>query len=106
MRIALRKLERDFQSDTKITPQQKQLSKQGVGLEQEQQDSELKGIIKQMSKMNTRFEMIEQGQQSRGRGTFRSREDQPKHRLQNSNDRNTRYQHLNPHLYRNQGQPP
>ena len=99
-------MERDFQSDTKITPQQKQLSKQGVGLEQEQQDSELKGIIKQMSKMNTRFEMIEQGQQSRGRGTFRSREDQPKHRLQNSNDRNTRYQHLNPHLYRNQGQPP
>jgi hypothetical protein len=35
----------DFQSDTTITPTQKQLSKQGVGLEQEQQDSELKGII-------------------------------------------------------------
>jgi hypothetical protein len=50
--------------------------------------------------------MIEQGQQSRGRGTFRIREDQPKHRLQNSNDRNTRYQHLNPPSYRNQGQPP
>ena len=43
--------------------------------------------------MNIRLEMIEQGQQSRGRGTFRGREDQPKHRLQNSNDRNTRYQH-------------
>ena len=41
--IALRKLERDFQSDTTITPKQKQLSKQGIGLEQEQQDSELKG---------------------------------------------------------------
>jgi hypothetical protein len=50
--------------------------------------------------------MIEQGQQSRGRGTFRIREDQPKHRLQNSKDRNTRYQHLNPPSYRNQGQPP
>lgn len=106
LRIALRKLERDFQSDTTVTPKQKQLSKQGVGLEQEQQDSELKGIIKQMSKMNTRLEMIEQGQQSRGRGTFRSREDQPKYRLQNSNDRNTRYQHPNPPSYRNQGQPP
>ena len=106
LRIALRKLERDFQSDTTITPKQKQLSKQGVGLEQEQQDSELKGIIKQTSKMNTRLEMIEQGQQSRGRGTFRSREDQPKYRLQNSNDRNTRYQHPNPPSYRNQGQPP
>jgi hypothetical protein len=69
-----------------FTPKQKQLSKQGIGLEQEQQDSELKGIIKQMSKMNTRLEMIEQGQQSRGRGTFRSREDQPKYRLQNSNE--------------------
>ena len=106
LRIALRKLERDFQSDTTITPKQKQLSKQGVGLEQEQQDSELKGIIKQMSKMNTRLEMIEQGQQSRGRGTFRSREDQPKYRLQNSNDRNTRYQHPSPPSYRNPGQPP
>jgi hypothetical protein len=82
---ALRKLERDFQSETTITPKQKQLSKQGVGLEHEQQDSELKGIINQMSKMNTRLEMIEQGQQSRGRGTIRSREDQPKYRLQNSN---------------------
>jgi hypothetical protein len=49
LRIALRKLERDFQSDTtNFTPKQKQLSKQGIGLEQEQQDSELKGIIKQM----------------------------------------------------------
>jgi hypothetical protein len=45
LRIALRKLERDFQSDTTITPKQKQLSKQGAGLEQEQQDSELKGIV-------------------------------------------------------------
>jgi hypothetical protein len=36
LRIALRKFERDFQSDTTITPKQKQLSKQGVGLEQEQ----------------------------------------------------------------------
>lgn len=106
LRIALRKLERDFQSDTTVTPKQKQLSKQGDGLEHEQQDSKLKGIIKQMSKMNTRLEMIEQGQQSRGRGTFRSREDQPKYRLQNSNDRNTRNQHPNPPSYRNQGQPP
>lgn len=106
LRIALRKLERDFQSDTTITPKQKQLSKQGVGLEHEQQDSELKGIIKQMSKMNTRLEMIEQGQQSRGRGTIRNRQDQPKYRLQNSNDRNTRYQHPNHPSYRNQGQPP
>jgi hypothetical protein len=56
-----------------------------------------------MSKMNTRLEMIEQGQQSRRRGTFRSREDQPKYRLQNSNDRNTRYQHPNHPSYRNQG---